>query len=33
MISHTLPFAQVLDGLKVAATPESAKVMIQFEGA
>jgi (R,R)-butanediol dehydrogenase / meso-butanediol dehydrogenase / diacetyl reductase len=33
MISHTLPFDQVLDGLKVAATPSSAKVMIQFEGA
>lgn len=33
MISHTLPFEQVLDGLKVAATPESAKVMIQFEDA
>jgi (R,R)-butanediol dehydrogenase / meso-butanediol dehydrogenase / diacetyl reductase len=33
MISHTLPFERVMEGLKVAATPESAKVMIQFEGA
>lgn len=33
LISHHLPFAQILDGLKVAATPESAKVMIEFEGA
>ena len=30
MISHRLPFAQVLNGLKVAATPQSAKVMIEF---
>ena len=30
MISHTLPFAAVLDGLKIAATPDSAKVMIRF---
>ncbi len=33
IISHTLPFDQVLDGLKVAGTPGSAKVMIQFAGA
>ncbi|MDE8653488.1 zinc-dependent alcohol dehydrogenase [Novosphingobium album (ex Liu et al. 2023)] len=33
MISHKLPFRQVLDGLKIAATPESAKVMIDFEEA
>jgi (R,R)-butanediol dehydrogenase/meso-butanediol dehydrogenase/diacetyl reductase len=33
LISHRLPFEQILDGLKVAATPESAKVMIEFEGA
>jgi (R,R)-butanediol dehydrogenase/meso-butanediol dehydrogenase/diacetyl reductase len=33
LISHSLPFAQVLDGLKIAATPESAKVMIRFDGA
>jgi (R,R)-butanediol dehydrogenase / meso-butanediol dehydrogenase / diacetyl reductase len=32
LISHTLPFHQVLEGLKVAATPQSAKVMIAFEG-
>ncbi|CAN5414781.1 zinc-binding dehydrogenase [soil metagenome] len=32
MISHTLPFDEVLDGLKIAATPQSAKVMIRFEG-
>jgi threonine dehydrogenase-like Zn-dependent dehydrogenase len=33
MISHTLPFDQVMEGLKIAATPQSAKVMIQFEDA
>lgn len=33
LISHHLPFEQILEGLKVAATPESAKVMIEFEGA
>jgi threonine dehydrogenase-like Zn-dependent dehydrogenase len=33
LISHRLPFEQILDGLKVAATPESAKVMIEFEEA
>jgi 2-desacetyl-2-hydroxyethyl bacteriochlorophyllide A dehydrogenase len=32
LISHTLPFGDVLDGLKIAATPQSAKVMIRFEG-
>jgi threonine dehydrogenase-like Zn-dependent dehydrogenase len=31
LISHRLPFAQVLEGLKIAATPQSAKVMIGFE--
>ena len=30
MISHRLPFAQVLDGLELAGTPDSAKVMIEF---
>ncbi len=33
LISHTLPFGEVLDGLKIAATPQSAKVMIRFDGA
>jgi threonine dehydrogenase-like Zn-dependent dehydrogenase len=33
LISHRLPFEQVLDGLTVAAKPNSAKVMIEFEGA
>jgi threonine dehydrogenase-like Zn-dependent dehydrogenase len=33
LISHKLPFDSVLDGLKVAATPQSAKVMIEFEDA
>jgi (R,R)-butanediol dehydrogenase/meso-butanediol dehydrogenase/diacetyl reductase len=33
LISHKLPFDQVLDALKVAATPGSAKVMIQMAGA
>ena len=31
IISHHLPFAQILDGLKIAAQPQSAKVMIEFE--
>ncbi len=30
MISHTLPFDRVLEGLEIAATPQSAKVMIEF---
>lgn len=30
MISHRLPFESVLDGLKIAGTPQSAKVMIEF---
>jgi (R,R)-butanediol dehydrogenase / meso-butanediol dehydrogenase / diacetyl reductase len=33
MISHRLPFAQVIEGLDLAATPQSAKVMIQFDEA
>lgn len=33
MISHHLPFEQVIDGIRIAGTPESAKVMIEFEGA
>jgi (R,R)-butanediol dehydrogenase/meso-butanediol dehydrogenase/diacetyl reductase len=33
LISHKLPFDQVLEGLKIAATPQSAKVMIEFDGA
>ncbi|TXC70237.1 zinc-binding dehydrogenase [Sphingomonas ginsenosidivorax] len=32
LISHSLPFAEVLDGLRIAATPASAKVMIRFDG-
>lgn len=31
LISHRLPFARVLEGLEIAATPQSAKVMIEFE--
>ncbi|WP_317929708.1 zinc-dependent alcohol dehydrogenase [Halioxenophilus sp. WMMB6] len=31
MISHRLPLSQVLDGLKIAATPESCKVMINID--
>ena len=31
LISHTLPFADVVEGLSVAADPNSAKVMIQFD--
>ena len=30
MISHRLPFEQVLSGLEIAGTPQSAKVMIEF---
>jgi (R,R)-butanediol dehydrogenase / meso-butanediol dehydrogenase / diacetyl reductase len=33
MISHKLPFERIIDGLEIAATPQSAKVMIEFEGA
>ena len=33
MISHSLPFERVLEGLEIAATPQSAKVMIDFTGA
>ncbi|MGI9292900.1 MAG: zinc-dependent alcohol dehydrogenase [Pseudomonadales bacterium] len=32
IISHRYPFNQVIDALAVARTPESAKVMIEFEG-
>jgi (R,R)-butanediol dehydrogenase / meso-butanediol dehydrogenase / diacetyl reductase len=32
MISHTLPFDRLLEGLEIAATPQSAKVMIAFGG-
>ena len=30
MISHKLPFDRVIEGLGIAATPQSAKVMIEF---
>jgi (R,R)-butanediol dehydrogenase / meso-butanediol dehydrogenase / diacetyl reductase len=30
LISHRVPFAEVLDGLKLAGTPQSAKVMVCF---
>lgn len=33
LISHHVPFEKVLDGLKIAGTPESAKVMVHFEEA
>jgi len=33
MISHTLPFDEVLEGLKIAGTPQAGKVMISFEDA
>jgi threonine dehydrogenase-like Zn-dependent dehydrogenase len=32
LISHTLPFDAMLEGLRIAASPQSAKVMIHFEG-
>lgn len=31
LISHRLPFDRVIEGLNIAATPQSAKVMIEFE--
>ncbi|MEO6248213.1 MAG: zinc-binding dehydrogenase [Sphingomicrobium sp.] len=31
LISHTLPFDRVMEGLQIAATPQSAKVMIAFD--
>ncbi len=31
MISHRLPLSQVMEGLKIAATPQSAKVMIHCD--
>ena len=33
LISHRLPFGEVINGLKLASTPESAKVMINFDEA
>ena len=33
MISHRVPFEDVIDGLKIAGTPESAKVMVHMEEA
>lgn len=31
LISHHLPFEKVIEGLDIAATPQSAKVMIEFD--
>jgi len=31
IISHHLPFERIMEGLEIAATPQSAKVMIEFE--
>ena len=31
LISHRLPFESIIEGLGIAATPQSAKVMIEFE--
>jgi len=31
LISHRLPFGRVLEGLSLAGTPQSAKVMIAFD--
>jgi (R,R)-butanediol dehydrogenase / meso-butanediol dehydrogenase / diacetyl reductase len=33
LISHRVPFERIMEGLELAATPESAKVMVQFEEA
>jgi (R,R)-butanediol dehydrogenase / meso-butanediol dehydrogenase / diacetyl reductase len=32
LISHRLPFERIIEGLDIAASPASAKVMIEFEG-
>jgi threonine dehydrogenase-like Zn-dependent dehydrogenase len=32
MISHRVPLEDVLEGLKIAATPQSAKVMVEING-
>lgn len=32
MISHRVPLENVLEGLKIAATPQSAKVMVEING-
>ena len=32
LISHKLPFDRVIEGLGIAAQPQSAKVMIEFDG-
>lgn len=32
LISHRMPFGRVIEALDIAGTPESAKVMIEFEG-
>ncbi|MDP3675327.1 MAG: alcohol dehydrogenase catalytic domain-containing protein [Novosphingobium sp.] len=31
IISHHLPFERIIEGLEIAATPQSAKVMIEFD--
>ena len=31
IISHRLPFQRIMEGLEIAATPQSAKVMIEFD--
>ncbi len=31
LISHTMPFDRIIEALEIAATPASAKVMIEFE--
>ncbi|NGY03948.1 zinc-dependent alcohol dehydrogenase [Solimonas terrae] len=33
LISHRFPFARVIDAFDAAATPQSAKVMVEFDGA
>jgi threonine dehydrogenase-like Zn-dependent dehydrogenase len=33
IISHHLPFGRIMEGLEIAATPQSAKVMIEFQDA
>jgi (R,R)-butanediol dehydrogenase/meso-butanediol dehydrogenase/diacetyl reductase len=33
MISHRIAFEDVIEGLKIAATPQSAKVMVHFDSA
>jgi hypothetical protein len=32
LISHRFPFDKIIDAIGMAGTPQSAKVMVEFEG-